>query len=179
MRARVVVLSLAVFCVSGGGATLERLSLSEMIEQSTSVIRGRVAGSFAAFHGPVIYTHFKVQVLERWKGEASGEVEVAIPGGLALGLRQSFAGAPGLAEGAEYVLFLWTGKGGITQVIGLSQGVFDVRRDAAGEPVVTRNASTETMLDSAGRVVEDAPLQLRLPDLGARISRTLARPVKQ
>ncbi len=157
-------------------ATLERLSFEEMTAKSTAIVRGRVTGSYAAAHGRIIYTHYRVRVSERWKGPVAVELDVVVPGGSAAGLRQSFAGAPKLAEGAEYVLFLWTGASRLTHVIGLSQGVFDLQRDATGALVAMRAASSEVLLDPAsGRAVNDQPLRLRLEDLSQRIKSTLAR----
>ena len=91
-------------------ATLERLSLEEMIARSTSIVQGKVTGSWAAFSGPVIYTHYTVQVSQRLKGAGSDSMEIVVPGGVANNLRQTFAGAPELKAGNEYVLMLWTGK---------------------------------------------------------------------
>jgi len=152
-------------------ATLERLGMDEMIEKSTAIVRGRVTGQRAAFRGPVIYTYFSVQVLERWKGVESAQVEVAVPGGVARGLTQAFSGVPKLTPGDEYVFFLWTGKSGVTQIIGLSQGVFSLRSDGNGGVTATRAASTEAMLDSrTGRVVEDEQVRFRLSDLRTRVN---------
>ncbi len=156
-------------------ATLEKLTLDEMIQKSTAIVRARVVGARAARRGPMIYTHWRVQVLERWKGSPAEQVEVVTPGGATGGLEQTFSGAPTLAEGAEYVLYLWTGKSGLTHVIGLTQGLFDVRKDLSGEVVVTRGASTETMLDPrTGAVVRDESVSMRLADMSERIRRRLA-----
>src|SRR5882672_10248647 len=110
---------IALVCSLAGlrGATLEQLSLDEMIAQSTSIVRGKVTGSWAAFSGPVIYTHYTVQVVERFKGVGQTTIEVVVPGGVANNMRQSFAGAPELNTGDEYVLLLWAGKDGATQII--------------------------------------------------------------
>ena len=74
--------------------------------------------------GPVIYTHYQLQVSERYKGAAESTVDLAIPGGVVNGIRQVWGGAPQLDSGDEYVFFLWTGKSGLTQVMGLTQGLF-------------------------------------------------------
>jgi len=151
--------------------TLERLSLDEMTDKSTAIVRGRVVSSQARLHGPLIYTHFTVQVLERWKGAESSQVDVAVPGGSASGLRQTFSGAPRLASGDEYVFFLWRGASGITHVIGLSQGVFGLKSGADGSVTATRAASVETMLDSkTGRVVADETIRMGLADLRSRVT---------
>ena len=152
-------------------ATLERLSLDDMISKSTAIVRGKVGGSYAAFSGPVIYTHYTIQVSERFKGANADSVEVVVPGGVANNLRQSFAGAPVLNPGDEYVFFLYTGKNGLTTVVGLTQGLFSLAADPSGDPTATRNASRELMLDrSSGRPVKDETLVMRLSDLRARVA---------
>jgi hypothetical protein len=159
-----------VWALAAQAATLEYLSLDDMTERSTAIVRGRVLSSSASVHGPLIYTHFTVQVLERWKGTDTAELDVVVPGGTFQGLRQTFPGTPKLAEGSEYILFLWTGASGLTQVIGLSQGVFTLGADDAGGLVATRTASDSTMLDSkTGRVVADQPMRLKLSDLRSRV----------
>ena len=54
-----------------------------------------------------------------------------MPGGVVNGIRQSVTGAPELKPGQEYVLFLWTSRSGLTQVIGLSQGLFKVSEEGS------------------------------------------------
>lgn len=147
--------------------TLAQLSLASMVAQSTSVVRARVNGASAAQRASGIYTYFRLEVLETMKGVAPGEV--AVPGGTLGGVRQIVAGAPKLENGHEYVLFLWTSPSGLTQVIGLTQGVFRVVRNASGEATVVRAASTEPMLDAAGRPVRDETLTLTLEALRAAV----------
>ncbi|HLH19074.1 MAG TPA: hypothetical protein VKX45_17770 [Bryobacteraceae bacterium] len=156
------------------GATLERLSMADMIARSTAIVRGKVTGSTAAFSGPVIYTHYTVQVTEALKGTASGTVDVVLPGGVAQNLRQSFAGTPTLDTGAEYVLFLYTGKSGLTTIVGLTQGLFTLNSAAAGDPTATRTATRELMLDRAtGRPVKDDTLVMKMSSLRAQIAAAL------
>src|SRR3954451_6452973 len=102
-------------------ATLERLSLDDMIAKSTLIVRGTVAGASATASGPVIYTHYTVEVSERLKGRAGKTVDIAVPGGTANGLRQTFAGAPTLTRGDDFVFFLYTGRDGRTTILGLTQ----------------------------------------------------------
>jgi hypothetical protein len=163
-----------ILCASLSAATLERLSTDEMISKSTAIVRGKVLSSRTAFRGPMIYTYSRVQVLERWKGAEASEVEVATPGGKANGMEQTFSGAPALAAGSEYMLFLWTGKSGMTQVIGLSQGVFDIKL-SKGVTMVARPASTEAMLDPITKLpVADESVLMPLRDMSAKINRVAA-----
>jgi hypothetical protein len=156
------------------GSTLLQLSLNDMIQQSTLIVRGKTQPTYTAFRGPVVYTHYQLQVSEILKGTAAQQMDIAVPGGVANGLRQSIAGAPTLAGGQEYVLFLWTGKSGLTQVIGLSQGLFSVTTNSSGQAMVVRGAATELMLNSAGQPVTDSNLQMPLTDLRTRIQNVLS-----
>ncbi len=152
-------------------ATLEKLTLDEMIQKSTAIVRGQVLSSYAAAQGSFIYTHYRIHVTDRWKGGDQAELDVVVPGGTAGGLRQTFSGAPTLKPGSEYLLFLWTGRSGLTHVMGLTQGLFDLHRAGDGDLMAFRPATTELMLDSEGKLVKDAPLSLRLKDLRGRVAR--------
>src|SRR5690242_13838712 len=113
--------------VSSSRATiLQPLSLDDIIRQSTGIVRARVSGSYSASRGQDIFTFYQLQVLETLKGPSASQMDVATPGGAARGQRQKVAGAPSLLPGGEYVIFLWTSRSGLTQVIGLSQGLFRV-----------------------------------------------------
>ena len=89
------------------GATLERLTLDDLTAKSTAIVRGKVISSF---RGPIIYTHYQVQVSEQPKGTSGSSLEVVVPGGTANNLRQIYSGAPELNLGGEFGLFLWTGR---------------------------------------------------------------------
>lgn len=171
---------LLTFCIAPlQCATLERLSLDDMIAKSTAIVRGRILGSSSTLAGRVIYTHYSVQVMDRYKGATAATVDVAVPGGVAGGLRQTFSGSPEFRPGDEYVLFLWTGRSGMTQVIGLTQGVFSIAADASADPTATRAATRELMLaPGTGKRVKDQTLVMRLSELRGRISGTLGAAVK-
>ena len=171
-------IGLALLAVSGslvaGGATLQQLSLDDMITRSTAIVRGKVTGSYAVPSGPIIYTFYEIQVAEQLKGAYKSNVTVAVPGGTANNLRQTFPGAPQFNSGDEFVFFLWTGKSGLTQVIGLTQGLFKLSTDGSPDPLATRAASSELMFErGTGRRVKDQTLVMNLSDLKARIASTL------
>jgi hypothetical protein len=155
-------------------ATLEQLSLSDMSAKSTAIVRAKVVSSYVAMTSPVIYTHYQLQVGERYKGAAQSTIDLAIPGGVANGVRQVWGGAPLLNAGDEYVFFLWTGKSGLTQVMGLSQGLFAVAQDGSKDPAVTHTATHEVMLDhNTGRAVQDHTLTMPLSGLKAQVAAAL------
>jgi hypothetical protein len=157
-------------------AILERLSLDELTQQSTAIVRARVVGSYAEFRGSMIYTHWKIQVVDRWKGLDRSTLEVLIPGGRTRELHQDVAGAPKLLTGKEYLLFLWTSKSGATYITGLSQGLFELAKNAADEWVASRPASGEPMLDHVTwTLVKDESMQMRYSEITSRISASLAQ----
>jgi hypothetical protein len=155
------------------GSTLQQLSLDDLIRKSTAIIRGNAQQSYTEFRGSIIYTHYNVTVTRTLKGTPAKQFDLAVPGGLSQGMRQAFAGAPGLLNGQDYVLFLWTSKTGLTQVIGLSQGLFVVSMSLSGQALVTRAAASETMLNASGQLVADSDIQMTLGELAARIQSVL------
>jgi hypothetical protein len=159
--------------VSAWATTLRKLSIDDMIQQSTAIARVKVTGSSAAFRGKDIYTSYQLQVIENMKAASPQSLAVAVPGGLAGGVRQMVAGAPVLANGQEYVIFLWTSKSGLTQVIGLSQGLFAVTQNSAGAAVIVRPASISMMLNQSGQVVTDQPVSMTLTALRSEIQSVL------
>jgi hypothetical protein len=161
------------------GSILQQLSLNDMIEKSTLVVRGVVQpGTASALRGSMIYTHYQVQVSKIYKGSAAQSpaqtIDIAVPGGMLNGAQQAFAGSPALKAGQEYVLFLWTSKNGLTQVIGLSQGLFQVSTSAQGEVIVSRGAASEKLVDSSGQTVIDTNLQMPLAQLRNKIQTVLS-----
>jgi hypothetical protein len=156
------------------GSTLQQLSLNDMIQKSTLIVRGKAQFTYAAARGSVIYSHYQVQVTETYKGTPAKQLDVAVLGGVANGFRQSFAGAPALVPGQDYVLFLWTSKTGLTEIIGLSQGLFSVTTNSAGQAMLVRAASTELMLNSVGKPVTDSDIDISLSNLRSQIQSVLS-----
>jgi len=153
------------------GSTLQQLSLDDMIQLSTVIVHGKAQQTTSSSRNSIIYTHYQVQVSETLKGPAASQLDIAVPGGAANRLQQIFAGAPTLAPGQDYVLFLWTSKSGLTQIIGLSQGLFVVATNSSGQLMVSRGASTEPMVNATGQPVSDSAMQMLLSDLRSQIQK--------
>lgn len=159
-----------------GATTLLKLSMNDMIAQSSSIVRAHVTGSRSVAVGRDIYTYYQLQVSETLKQGAILPAEVAVPGGVYGNFRQIGVGSPVLVQGQDYVLFLWTSRSGMTQVIGLSQGMFSLAKDPAGNTVLSRPAITDQMLDKSGKVVTDSPLSMKWSDLRTLIVKALQKP---
>jgi hypothetical protein len=174
---KLAILGLAVGCLTSlSASTLQRLSMKQMILQSTMIVEGKVQpGTSAALRGPIIYTHYQISVTAAYKGTPSAQsIDVAVPGGALNGMLQPVAGAPTLTAGQQYVFFLWTSKSGLTQVIGLSQGLFAVAPNAQGQVMVSRGAANALVLDAAGNPVTNTGIQMPLAQLVSEIQSVLA-----
>jgi len=171
MRVAASILGFAL-CLPVFSATLEKLTLEQMTQQATIIVRGKVTACSGEARGRIIYTRCGLAVSETWKGSARSQVDFLIPGGTLRSLTQTFTGTPKFSTDEQYVLFLWVGKSGVPQVIGLSQGVFDVSSAPSGD-TVRRAASTETMLDQTGTQVRDEAVNMSVGELHDRVNRTL------
>jgi hypothetical protein len=174
MRSLPRIATLIGFLAVAHATTLQQLSTDDMIRQSTAIVRVKVAATSTGLRGRDIYTYYQFQVLETMKSSGTVSTQVAVPGGVAGGLREMVPGAPSLTTGQEYVIFLWTSRSGLTQVIGLSQGLFSVMQDAAGNSVLVRPAAASLLLDRTGNVVDDKAVTMKLNDLRAEVQKVLS-----
>ena len=159
-------------------ATLVQLSMTDLINRSTSIERAKVISAWAAKSGPIVYTHYKLQITQQFKGPAITEIEVF--GGALNGMVQTYAGAPQFNSGDDYVFFLYTNKAGFNYVTGLSQGLFQVAPNSGPDPTVTRAASRERMLDAVtGAQVKDSTISMTLSALASQINSVLGTKVAQ
>ena len=170
--------ALAIFLFFAGltahATTLQQLTVEEMAQKSTAIVRAKVTGSSGVQRGTDVFTVYRFETLETVKrSNGTQPIEVGVPGGIAGGIRQMVAGAPVLRAGQEYILFLWTGRSGLAQVIGMSQGLFAVERTTAGDSIATRGMAGERMLDGAGHAARDEPVSMPWPELRAKIIQAL------
>jgi hypothetical protein len=164
-------LCLALWLAPAWGATLELLSLNDLIAKSTAIVEAQIAGSSASYTGTMIYTHYKIDVLAQWKGSTQSPIDVMVPGGTAKGIRQTFPGVPHLVTGQQYVLFLWTSSQGHTYPMGFTQGVFNLPQDASGNVTAVQMPTTETILaPGTGQAVKSQPIGMPLPQLISAIT---------
>ena len=177
MRTFAILLAGMALWAPARATTLEQLSMNDMIVKSTSIVHAKVTGSYSAPRGQQIFTFYQLQVSETLKTSAvspgGAQLEVAVPGGAIRGLRQIVPGAPSLTLGADYVLFLWTGRAGPVQLIGLSQGLFRMTQDTAGNALLVRPAAMELVLDKNGNTVSNPALTLRWTDVRSQIRKVV------
>ena len=165
---------LMISAVPSGAATLEQMSLDDIIREATAVVRGRAGEAHSVRSGALIFTVTRFEVTEQWKGRQESQIEIWLPGGQVGSLSQTFGGVPRLPAGQDFVAFLWTGPSGRTQIIGLSQGLFSVEKRGSGE-VAIRKASADLMLEpDSFRPVQSAAIELPLGELKAQVEAAAA-----
>lgn len=126
MKFLVLALLLAAAAPALASSALE-MDLPALTARATDVVHGRVLSAVPAWSGDHrrIVTRVELEVLETWKGSASGRVTVVQPGGELGGIGQRVSGVAQLGRGEEVVLFLEQ-VGPTHRVVGLAQGVYRV-----------------------------------------------------
>lgn len=158
------------------GVTMQQLSMDDLAVKSTAIVRGRVTDSYTVLTGPTVYTHYHIAVAETWKGATGTTVDVALPGGTASGIRQTYPGIPQFTIGRDYVIYLWTSSAsGITMPTGFSQGIFAVTGTASSGLLLSRSATAELMLDTTGHPVQDQPVSMRLSEMKSHVAVALSK----
>lgn len=165
----------AAAAVSAPATTLELLGMDGLIDKATQVVRGKVSDCAGVYRGAMIYTQCTVAVSETLKGASSAQVRFAVPGGRVGRIRQSIGGSPEFQPGLDYVLFLWTSPSGFTQILGLSQGKFEVRGSGTAQMAMREAISDVTMLDGMGQEVRDAGVRMTVSSLRERMARRSGR----
>ncbi|HZX40587.1 MAG TPA: hypothetical protein VFE93_02035 [Myxococcaceae bacterium] len=132
-------------------STALQMDLSSLTAQATDVVRGRVISSTPSWTGDHrrIVTRVEVEVLEAWKGSATGRLTVVQPGGELDGIGQRVTGVAQLGPGEELVLFLER-TGQHHRVVGLAQGVYRVSSAAGVRQAVPASLEGLELITPAG-----------------------------
>lgn len=167
---KILLMGLAALATTLTGTTLEKLTFEEMAAKSTQIVRGRIALSNVRQHGAIYYSHYSVQVTEQYKGPAAKMIDVVLPGGTIGRSQQTFSGVPVFQADTDLVLFLWTSKAGLTHIIGLSQGVFQVSKDGAGQTIFSRESIRDGLVNGqTGRPAADGGMRLTATEFSSRV----------
>jgi hypothetical protein len=113
--------------------------LGDIARGSAVIVRGTVADVRAEWVDGRrrVETIVTLDVVETFKGGLTGRITFQVPGGVMGRYRSVTVGAPTFRAGEEVIVCLGARPPALPYVLGLSQGVFRVRRDAAtGQRVV-------------------------------------------
>ena len=156
--------------------TLQRLSVDDMVEKSTGIVRATATPVSSFQRSGMIYTAYRLAVSVTLKGSPVATVEGAVPGGDYQGSHQSVAGSPVLRPGIEYVVFYWTGPSGTNYIVGMCQGLLEVHAGTSGEVVLRRRAMNSEVFGTQSGSEPEHGLTLKWEDLHAKVSRQAERP---
>jgi hypothetical protein len=129
---------LALFVAPVAATVLAPADLTELVTSAQVIVHGRVAAVEARLTSDrrTIETFVTLETADYFKGNYGLEVTFKTPGGQLGPYRSFMVGAPTFRQGEEVVVFL-AGRGpSVPWIVGLNQGVYRVRTDAAGARMV-------------------------------------------
>ena len=147
------VLLLFLFTLTGWTTTVIKMDLPALVQESDSVVQGRVEEVYARWDVQLktIFTYASVRVDDPLKGEPHQSVLIRQLGGKAGAMNMSIAGMPRFVRGEEVIVFLKSNPEGTYHVVGLGQGKYEIVNDFAA-----MNVSGVGLADrKTGKVVVD------------------------
>ena len=162
-----------VLAVQAHATVVVPVDFAEMVEQSQSIVYGRVIDVTAQMSGSrrTIESLVTVSIVTALKGGGAASVVFRLPSGQVGRYRRITVGSPELAEGDEVVIFLKGRAPLLPMPFGLTQGVYRVAR-TAGQAIVT-----PLVADERGRSVRGDPARRSLTlEAFAQKVRSLVRP---
>ena len=114
-----------------------------IVQEAGVIVHGRVVDVRSAQTGPrrTIESFITVTVIESLKGAPGGTVTFRVPNGQVGRYRRVLIGAPEFTQGEEVVLFLRGRAPEMPTLVGLSQGVYRVRRAGAAQAIAREVAA--------------------------------------
>jgi hypothetical protein len=145
---------LALHTATAGATTVVPLSFEQLVNESSSVVYGRVLDVRAQWTADrrFIESVVTVEILRGMKGSAGESVAFTVPGGQVGRYLNVIPGAPSFASGDLAVFFLTSRGARLPVTTGLTQGIFRVQRDSASGEMVVVPPVIET-----GRIVRGDP----------------------
>jgi hypothetical protein len=141
-----IALLLALGAGSARATEVAERSLRQLTADAPTIVHGTVVGNQSHWtdNHSLIVTDVRVQVMDVLKGKPASEVVFTLPGGTVGAIRVEADGAAPFRVGDEAVLFLDRSPRGVTHLVGLMQGRFDVVTDTHGRKSV-RGLTAESL----------------------------------
>ena len=116
--------------------------------RATSIVRARCIAEGSRTDAGSVSTFTTFETVERWKGAATPQFTIRLPGGEAAGLSVRVEGAPRFSPGEEAVLFLAITRSGDVTILTWAQGTFRIRMNPrAGVEEVSQDTGGLRLLD--------------------------------
>jgi hypothetical protein len=164
------ILILPLICLAAQATLVPALSLRGLIDQSEIIVHGKVTRSWAAWDSAhkYIWTHYRLEIIDRVKGNSGASVTVSEPGGSLDGVNMSISGAPNYGIGETAIVFLYRTPVGYLRATGYGQGKYTVtpemrvRTNRKGLELLPRDSASGASLTSLeGLSVADFKARVR------------------
>jgi hypothetical protein len=184
MRTQLFVVFVAVFwAASASATTLLRMSLDQLAQASTEIIRGHVVSQETLWNPAHtrIYTYTTVAVDHTYKGSLASTLVIQQPGGTVGNVHVFVAGTIQFHSQAGYVLFLERSAEDPSKFlpVGMMQGAYRIYRDAATqeERLILPLGSLTRGTPASGAGSTIAGPAVPVPQFQREISTALSRPL--
>jgi hypothetical protein len=145
------------------GTTFARLSISQMSQTATAIVRAQCLANTVVQISGEIWTLTTFDVQETWRGAVPARITVRLLGGTIRNLTSRVAGSPRFRPGEEVILFLAPTNHFISptrhslargdfSVVSWQQGTFRIHRDrGTGEELASQDSGSYVTFDPASR----------------------------
>lgn len=151
MRARLLqinigVLILSLICFAAPytveASVARSMTLEDLVDHSTNIVTGRCLSTTTEWNADwtKIVTVARYAIAEDLKGDAAGEIEVETLGGEIGEIGMYVPGMPTFQTGSDDVLFLTNRGTGAFEIVGMSQGKFQISFDTVSAPPIVERS---------------------------------------
>jgi hypothetical protein len=156
-----------------------RLNNAQLTSAADLIVIGRAMSSQSRWIDRTLVTAVVVRVEESLKGDAAGDIEVLLPGGVDANRKfpvsMTYPGAPTMQSGERVFLFLSRSEEVPGYIVsGFAQGKFSIVTDARGDQRVSRDLRGSQLVEGSGIARGTATLT-SLADFRAEIARLIAQ----
>ncbi len=154
--------------------TVQHFDLAALTANAERIVVGVCRQAEAQWVRGQIYTRYMFSISQAIKGPAIAQLELHLPGGHLQGAVTRVVGMPIFAPGDEAVLFLTAANAlGHAWPVGLAQGHFAIKRNAANKPRVFQELNGLALHTESHSAAKKA--QLDKPVQGMPLNQFLAR----
>lgn len=123
-----IVLLAAILAAPAFATTVTKLDLEQLVQRADLIVQGQVQSVYCQWDEDrrLVFTYIAVRVDEPLKGEGRRTVLIRQLGGTVGTIQMSVAGVPQFKPGQMAVVFLKSQDDGAFQVVGMSQGLYEI-----------------------------------------------------
>jgi hypothetical protein len=128
-----LVLTVAVLAAPAFATTVAKLNLEQLVKRADLIVQGQVQSVYSQWDEDrrLVFTYVSIRVDESIKGGSRQSILIRQVGGTAGTIRMSVAGVPEFKSGEMAIVFLKHQDDATFQVVGMSQGLFEIVEDYA------------------------------------------------